>query len=58
MTNVIIQPTIDTAFGIDDKYDIVNADTLNEIHMSINHSDLNGIIEVNDYKVTGGEKYL
>lgn len=58
MTNVFISPTPDTAFGIDDKYDIVNANTHMDIHMSIKQSDLKGIIEANDYNVVSGEKYL
>ena len=58
MRNVFIKPTMETSLGTDDKYDIVDIDTGDDIHMSIKKSDLKDIIEVNDYLVIDGSKYL
>lgn len=57
-TGVIIVPTNDTSWGVDDKYDIKSKDLKTVLHENVEHGSLENIIVDNDYKIIGGEKYL
>lgn len=54
---VIIGPTLATAWGVDNKFDLYNID-YQMIHQSIPYGDLKNIITENHYVVVGGSKYL
>ena len=58
MIEVVIVPTIDTSYGIDDKYDIKTKDVKVVLKESLSHDELVDFIKKSDYKVVGGGKYL
>lgn len=58
MQEVIIVPTNDTSWGVDDRYDIRSKDLKIVLHENVEYGSLEDIIADNDYKVIGGEKYL
>lgn len=58
MKEVYIIPTIETSWGIEDKYNIKSNKTNLVLHESIPQNLLENIIKENEYKIIGGEKYL
>ena len=58
MQEVIIVPTNETSWGVDDRYDIKSKDLKTVLHENVEHDSLESIIADNGYAVIGGEKYL
>ena len=59
MYKVIITPTTETSWGIEDKYNIKLSDETNALlYENVPQKSLEGIIKNNKYEVVGGEKYL
>lgn len=58
MKAVNIIPTMETSFGIEDRYNIVSNKTNFILYKNVPQSLLEKIIKENEYKVINGEKHL
>ena len=58
MKKVFILPTPNTIFGIENKYDILNAKTREILQKGVFRSELEDVVRSNKYKVIAGKKYL